>query len=266
MIENVIEGDAVDIYKFPTPVWHQGDGGAYIGTECCIITKDPDSDWVNVGTYRVKVHDDKTLTVFIEPGKQGDMIRRKYWARGLACPMAISVGQAPILGAVAGTAYRPGESEYAEAGGRIGRADRRGRRQGDAACRFPLTPNSSSRGTCRRPRSRAMPEGPFGEWPGYYSADGPQPVLRVAAIYHRDDAIIVGQPPTKPNYPGRQVKMASLASLWDALEAAGVPEVRGVWNLQGGGYRLIYVVAIKQLHPATPRWQASWRRAAAART
>ena len=57
-----------------------------------VITKDPDSDWVNIGTYRVMVADERTVTVFIEPGKQGDVIRRKYWERGQACPMAVSVG------------------------------------------------------------------------------------------------------------------------------------------------------------------------------
>src|SRR5262245_10781108 len=53
VFDNVDEGDAVDILKFPHPRWHLGDGGAYIGTECLVITKDPESDWVNVGTYRV---------------------------------------------------------------------------------------------------------------------------------------------------------------------------------------------------------------------
>ena len=43
VFENVDEGDAVNILKFPAPHWHQGDGGAYIGTECLVITKDPDS-------------------------------------------------------------------------------------------------------------------------------------------------------------------------------------------------------------------------------
>ena len=57
-----------------------------------LITRDPDGDWVNVGTYRVMVHDEKTLGVFIENGKHGDVIRRKWWARGKPCPMAISVG------------------------------------------------------------------------------------------------------------------------------------------------------------------------------
>ena len=44
VLENIIEGDDVDIYAFPTPKWHEGDGGQYIGTECLVITKDPDGD------------------------------------------------------------------------------------------------------------------------------------------------------------------------------------------------------------------------------
>ncbi len=60
--------------------------------------------------------------------------------------------------------------------------------------------------------------------------------------------IILGQPPVKPNYPGRQIKIPRLAGLWDAIEAAGVPEIRGVWKMQGGGSRFIDVIAIKQLH------------------
>ena len=84
--DNIVKGDQVNIRAFPAAHWHEGDGGAYIGTECLVITKDPDSDWVNIGTYRVMVQDRKTLTVFIEPGKQGDVIRRKYWAKGEPCP------------------------------------------------------------------------------------------------------------------------------------------------------------------------------------
>src|SRR5258706_8982394 len=55
LLENVEEGDAVDILKFPAPRWHEGDGGRYIGTECVVIAKDRDSDWINLGTYRVSV-------------------------------------------------------------------------------------------------------------------------------------------------------------------------------------------------------------------
>ncbi|MCC6888271.1 MAG: UbiD family decarboxylase [Hyphomicrobiales bacterium] len=247
VFENVVRGDQIDVFRFPAPRWHAGDGGRYIGTECMVIAKDPESDWVNFGTYRVMLSDARTFTVFIEPGKQGDVIRRKWWARGQPCPMAISVGQAPVLGVMAATSVGAGVSEYAAAGARIGRpidvvtAKATGLPiPGDAELVFE--------GFMPDPSVETRPEGPFGEWPGYYASDGPQPVMQIATVYHRNDAIVIGQPPTTPNYPGRQVKMASLAALWDALEAAGVPEVHGVWNLQGGGYRLIQVISIKQLH------------------
>ncbi len=72
-----MEGDAVDVIKLPTPKWHEADGGNYVGTECIVIVKDPDNDWVNLGTYRVRCTTRTTLSVFIEPGKHGDVIRRK---------------------------------------------------------------------------------------------------------------------------------------------------------------------------------------------
>jgi 4-hydroxy-3-polyprenylbenzoate decarboxylase len=255
LLENVHRGEAVDLDKFPKVLWHQGDGGRYIGTECLVIMRDPDSDWVNVGTYRVMVSDKKTMTVFIEPGKQGDIIRRKYWDRGLPCPVAISVGQAPVLGAVALTSVAAGVSEYAVAGSRIGRPIDvvLGEVTG-----LPLPANAEIvfEGHMPSPDIEKREEGPFGEWPGYYASDEPQPILTVEAMYHRNDAIVIGAPPTKPTYPGRQVRIPGLAALWDNLEAAGVPEVRGVWNLLGGGYRFILVISIKQLHPGHAKMAA----------
>jgi UbiD family decarboxylase len=248
VFENVQKGDAVNVMGFPAPKWHSADGGNYIGTECIVITRDPDSDWVNVGTYRVMVHDEKTLGVFIEKGKHGDLIRRKWWARGKPCPMAISVGQAPILGVVASTDARHGESEYALAGGRIGRPiDVVSARV--SGLPIPADAELVFDGYMPPPETDQRIEGPFGEWPGYYASDGrPEPVLQVKAIYHRNDPMIIGHPPTKPTYPGRQIKIPHVAALWDTLEAAGVPGIAGVWKMPGGGSRFINIVAIKQLH------------------
>jgi 4-hydroxy-3-polyprenylbenzoate decarboxylase len=99
------------------------------------------------------------------------------------------------------------------------------------------------------PEIDARTEGPFGEWPGYYaSGHRPEPVLQVKAVYYRDNPLIIGQPPTRPTLPGRQIKIPRVAALWDAIEAAGVPEVRGVWKLLGGGSRYIDIISIKQQH------------------
>ena len=43
------------------------------------------------------------------------------------------------------------------------------------------------------------PEGPFGEWTGYYaSGTREEPVVQVKRVYHRDSPIVLGSPPVKP--------------------------------------------------------------------
>lgn len=249
IFDNVISGDDVDIYRFPAPIWHAEDGGPYIGTECLVITKDPDSDWVNIGTYRTQMHDKKTVTVFMEPGKHGNVIRRKYWDRGLACPMVVCIGQAPVLGGVSRVAFPPGVSELDIAGGQLGRAIQvvKGKLTG---LPIPADAEVAFEGEVPSPEIETRVEGPFGEWPGYYASNArPEPVLRIKQIYYRNDPIIIGQPPVKPTYPGRHTHIAGAAALWDALENAGVPGIEGVWKLATGGSRFINVVSIKQLHP-----------------
>src|SRR5581483_11003593 len=248
--QNVLTGDQVNVLAFPSPKWHEGDGGEYIGTECVVITRDPDGDWVNLGCYRVQMQDARTLSVFIDEGKHGALMREKYWARGQACPMVVTVGQAPMLGRVAAAGSRHGESELATAGGRLGKAVEviRGKITG---LPIPADAELAYEGFVPPPSVETRPEGPFGEWPGYYAApERPEPVLRVEAMYHRDDPIMTAAPPAKPTYPGRHSGniASAAAAIWDALEAAGVPEVKGVWKLIGGATRFITVVAIRQQH------------------
>ncbi|MGY9006716.1 MAG: UbiD family decarboxylase [Alphaproteobacteria bacterium] len=248
IFDHVDEGKDVNILKFPAALWKEGDGGRYIGTECLVINRDPDTGWVNIGTYRTMVHDKNTLTVFIEPGKHGDLIRKKYWERGEPCPMVICTGQAPVLGNVAGTASRYGMSEFDTAGGRIGRAIKtvRGRL---TDLPIPADAEVAFEGFMPKIEDASAPEGPFGEWPGYYASDvRMETVLQVGATYNRDKPILIGQPPAKPTYPGRQPSVTGMAAIWDALEAAGVPEVQGVWKMMGSGVSFMNIISIKQLH------------------
>jgi 4-hydroxy-3-polyprenylbenzoate decarboxylase len=164
--------------------------------------------------------------------------------------MVVCVGQAPILGMVAGSSSKWGESELAKAGGRLGRPLKvvHGKLTG---LPIPADAELVYEGFVPSTEVEARPEGPFGEWPGYYgSPSRPEPVLRVGAMYHRNDPILVGAPPAKPTYPGRaRGNIANAANIWDALEAAGVPGIKGVWKLRGGGSRLINVISIDQQHP-----------------
>jgi UbiD family decarboxylase len=249
---NVLMDNQVDVLAFPAPKWHAEDGGQYIGTECMVIAQDPDSGWVNAGTYRVSVRDKRTLSIFIEPGKHADTIRKKWWARGQHCPMVVSVGQAPALGAAAAGFSPANVSEFDVAGGRIGRAIKlvKGRVTGVP---FPSDCELVYEGFMPSHEELSMVEGPFGEWPGYYTSSGPEPVLQVKAIYHRNDPIQTATPPARPIYPGTFYGTAGsalirAAALWDDLEAAGVPGIKGVWKMPGGGSRFINVIAIDQQH------------------
>jgi len=43
VLENVITGDEIDVTKFPAPIWHEKDGGRYIGTGDLVIMRDPET-------------------------------------------------------------------------------------------------------------------------------------------------------------------------------------------------------------------------------
>ena len=65
VLENVLMGDDIDVTKFPAPIWHEKDGGRYIGTGTYSITRDPEENWLNAGAYRAQVHDRKSVGIVI---------------------------------------------------------------------------------------------------------------------------------------------------------------------------------------------------------
>lgn len=250
--QNVLRDEEVDMLKFPTPVWHEQDGGRYIGTASADITRDPDEGWVNLGTYRVMVHDKDRVGFYISPGKHGRIHRDKYFERGQPCPVAVAIGMHPLLYLASATESQYGLSEYDWAGGVLGYPMEvfEGEVTG-----LPLPSDAEIilEGYAYPQESRV--EGPFGEWTGYYaSASREEPVVHVQRIYHRTDPIIVGSPPTRP--PDEQSRYrAFLRStvMFDQLEQAGVPDIRGVWCHEVGGSRLWVAVSIRQRYPGHAR-------------
>src|SRR5262245_20054483 len=81
ILQNVLEGDAVDVLKFPVPKHHEKDTSRYIGTGCCVITQDPDDGWFNLGAYRSQVYDGRTVGCQITEGKHGRIHRDKNFER-----------------------------------------------------------------------------------------------------------------------------------------------------------------------------------------
>src|SRR5579875_1901670 len=114
-------GADVNLLRFPVPLWHAGDGGRYIGTGDCVITRDPDSAWVNVGTYRAMVHDARSTGLYISPGKHGRMHRDKAFDLGEPLPAVVLAGMDPLLFVASCLEMPPGVNELEWAGGMRGR-------------------------------------------------------------------------------------------------------------------------------------------------
>jgi 4-hydroxy-3-polyprenylbenzoate decarboxylase len=117
VMENVAEGKDIDLLSLPVPRWHEEDGGRYLGTAHVVISRDIEEGWVNLGCYRVMVHDRDTLALYISPGKHGRIMRQKYFDQGRPFPVAISFGDDPLLIMTAGKQLPWGSSEYDYAGG-----------------------------------------------------------------------------------------------------------------------------------------------------
>lgn len=246
VMENVQEGDEIDLFRFPAPRWHEEDGGRYLGTGCMIIMKDPVDEWVNVGTYRLQLHDLNTLGSHISPGHHGRLIRENYWSRRESCPVVAVFGIHPLVWVPSMLAFPWGTSELGVAGGLLERPVEviKGEYTG---LPIPSDAEIAIEGECPPPEVEAREEGPFGEWPGYYASGAKMdPIIRVKRVMFRNSPIILGAPPLKPPASGMSSFFFRSVNLWQELEDMGIPGIKGVWQLRGGGSRYMTVVSIEQ--------------------
>jgi UbiD family decarboxylase len=245
LYENVYSGDEASLQRFPSPFWHEHDGGRYVGTGCIVLTNDPERGDVNGGAYRMMIRDNGQVTVNPVPGKHGWLHIQKWLQREGRAPVAVSFGHDPLLHMVAATEVPTGISEINYAGAMIGRPLEvvRGELTG-----LPIPASSEIAVEGWVYPNRVLPEGPYGEWTGYYSGgDVAIPELVVERLYFRNDPVMLGSPPGKPphDYSYMRTVMKS-AMIQDTLVKAGIPDVRGVWAHEAGGGRLLLVVSIKQ--------------------
>jgi UbiD family decarboxylase len=250
--ENIQKDSKIDVLKFPSPLWHEMDGGRYIGTGCCVVTRDLDSDWVNVGTYRVQVIDRNHVALDMVPGKHGRIHYEKHKAAGKRFPVAIVCGADPLGYLISGIEIPFGMCEWNYIGSILGKPVSVIRGE-ITNLPFPSASEIVLEGFVEPNDERT--EGPFGEFHGYYPGKaGTAPVVTIERIYFRNQPIIVGSPPAKPpnDYSYSKAVMRS-ALLADALAAAGVPDVKAVWAHEIGGARMFNVVAIKQRYAGHAR-------------
>ena len=253
VMENVFTGKNIDLLSLPVPRWHDRDGGRYIGTAHVVITQDPDEGWINMGVYRVMVHDRDRLALYISPGKHARIHRQKNFDRGKPMKVVIAFGEDPLLFLLASRALPWGAQELEYAGGIKGAPIDviRGEFTG-----LPIPAAAEIAIEGEVDANEMKEEGPFGEWTGYYaSGERKEPVLKIQSFMHRNDPIITGAPPFRPqagadNCPA----LLRAAFIMDSLEKAGVPDVRDVGCHQN---RFFTAVSIKQRYPGHAKQAAT---------
>ncbi len=187
--ENIVKGDDVDLFQFPVPLIHDGDGGRYFGTWDVIITEDPETGWTNWGMYRFMIHNKRILTGDPTFTSHLAMVfREKFVPQGKRMPIAVVCGADPLCHMVATAGYGIGQDEADYAG---------------ALRQSPLELVKCETSDLLVPahaeiviEGELLPdaigfEGPFGEYPGYRTGkarDGV--VMEVKAITYRTSPIL----------------------------------------------------------------------------
>ncbi|MFF9705711.1 non-oxidative hydroxyarylic acid decarboxylases subunit C [Streptomyces griseofuscus] len=117
---NTQEGDDVDLFSvLPLFRLNDGDGGFYLD-KAAVVSRDPEDPGSfgkqNVGTYRLEVVGRDRLAIQPVPVHDVALHLRKAEERGEDLPIAITLGNDPVMAIVAGMPMGYDQSEYEMAG------------------------------------------------------------------------------------------------------------------------------------------------------
>lgn len=246
--QNIVDGDKIDIRMFPAQRMWPLDGGMYLGTADSVITKDPETGRINVGTYRMMIKGPREIGVYTSPGKDGGNDRDKWWKMGKPAPIAAAYGIDPLLFLVGAMSLPKTESEYEYYSGIKGSpielftSDLTG---------LPLPAHAEIIIEGHLYPDETFAEGPFGEFTGYYGRpSGATPYMRVERVRYRNNptvtcALMADGP---SNECGLFWAAVRSAGIWADLQKLGVPGIQGVWSIPEAAGWGMTVVSIKQMY------------------
>src|SRR3989441_1637450 len=245
--ENSKTGAKVDLNQLPIPKHWPLDGGRYAGTADAVITRDPDTGYLNVGTYRMMLQGKNEVGLYLSPGKDARLHITRSWQMGKPVEVAAAWGIDPLFMVIGSQTFAKNVSEYEFAGGVKGEPIPvvKGKTTNlllPANAEFVIEgiikPNSVKR------------EGPFGEFPGYYGRpEAGCPLVEVTAVHYRDNPILTNA--LMADYPSCEQSgffaILRSARIWDDLDKLGVPGVRAVYShpAAAGGFGMT-VVSMEQ--------------------
>jgi 2,5-furandicarboxylate decarboxylase 1 len=187
--EVVYTGDDIDITRFPFLVHQELDAGKYI-TSASSVTRDPDSGRLNAGIFRHQIQGPKQVGFMSNPAHHTSYILRANRDAGKKMEVALVIGHHPamLMSAVSKLPGIGGELEVM--GGLLGESVE------VVKCKtldleVPARAEIVIEGVVDTDPEKVQNEGPFGEYPLYYTRLGPMPWLQITAVTTRKDPIYV---------------------------------------------------------------------------
>jgi len=247
--ENIMKGNDIDLYKFPVPKFFPKDGGRFFGTAHFVVTQDPDTGWVNLGTYRLQLLDRNTLGTQFIKGKHADIMLKKYQAMKKPMPVAVVVGCDPLLFLMGAARLSAFQSEYDLAGAIRGEPIEIVQAETNDLP-VPATAEIVVEGEVDA--DKTLPEGPFGEYTGYYSGVGTDErnFIKVNCVTYRTNPIFmvttVGRAVTDTHMT---MALTYGATLWQQLVAMNIPGIKAIYCPPEASGRFLAIISLQQMYP-----------------
>ncbi|MEA2622510.1 MAG: hypothetical protein QOH61_1420 [Chloroflexota bacterium] len=187
--EVVITGDDIDVTKLPLLIHNELDAGKYI-TSAATIVRDPESGRLNAGIFRHQLQGPRQVGFMTNPAHHTAYVLRAMREMNKPLEVALVIGHHPamLMGAVSHLAGIGGEMEVM--GGLLGESLETVRCK-TVDLEVPARAEIVIEGIVDTDPERVQNEGPFGEYPLYYTRLGPMPWVHITAITMRRKPIYV---------------------------------------------------------------------------
>lgn len=226
----------------PNIIWGELDGGPYI-TLPLVVTKDCEKKKRNMGIYRVMIAGPKEAGILIVPTQHIGQMYTEYERRNEPMEAAICLGGDPLLTVLAASPLQYGDDELGVVGS-IRQEPVKVVKCETVDLEVPATAEVVIEGVVL-PKVR-KPEGPFGEYTGYYGTRGERSVFQVTCITHRNNYIWPAAYVTKPYPPNEDTTVRSVGVDAGILDQARkvLPAIKNFHMLKSSGDSYMGVVQI----------------------
>ncbi|MDB5410838.1 MAG: UbiD family decarboxylase [Rhodospirillales bacterium] len=248
----VVTGDEADFTTLPVHLQHGLDGAPYISASID-FARDPATGWTNLGCRRMMLRGPQTAGIDLNAPSDLRALYQKAIAKGEKLPVAFTVGSHPS-DFIAAVAVTPAMDELAVIGALRSAA-------------VPIVKCITVDGYVPAdaeivlegyldPRGLVEPEGPYGEYLGYYGAVKKNPVFHLTAITRRRDALFqtvtIGGKRIAGTDTAQLGSAKTEAAVWSVLQQAIREPVAVCCTASSGGMYNVRV-SLRQRYPGESR-------------